>query len=150
MQQRTTLLPKPANGRCQVLSRTPQTPRPLSNESTRIIAALVSALEVKDPRYDLSTYGDFLSDLPKRLGTNKALDASIKAIAISYPSLHVKAQSQEMLAVYLEALRELRTALNKPDKSQTVDILCAIYLTMICQVRHFAIVCSGVTDLTLL
>lgn len=139
MQQKTVIKPKPREASdSRAVSfigfTAPRTSRSPSNESTILAGALVSALDVKDLRYDLTTYGVFVLDLPRRLGTNKALDAAAEALAVSHPSLYTGKQRPEMLATYLNALKELRISLSNPNKLQITDTLCAIYLIIICQV----------------
>jgi hypothetical protein len=104
------------------------------NEMTAIVNGFTSTLEVIDPRYDLACYGGFLKHIPKRLGNNEALDASVEAITTAFPSLHTREISLEMYIKYGHALKVLRTSLCDPTKAQTSDTLCAIYLVMICQV----------------
>ncbi len=87
-------------------------------------------------RYDLTYYGNFLKDLPRRLGTNDALDASVSALASAFPTLYTHQQSPEMLIKYMHALRTLRTSLNDRAKAYTPHTMCAIYLIVICQVRN--------------
>jgi hypothetical protein len=112
------------------LSRTP------SNETTAAISALVSALEFKDLGYDLSCYGGFLKEIPKRLGTNNALDASVTALTTAFSSMltHQHTQSVEAVSKYGNALKSLRISLQNPARAGTIDTLCAIYLVMVCQV----------------
>jgi hypothetical protein len=113
----------------QRVSRSP------SNEMTWIAGAFTSTLEIKDPRYDIACYGIFLKDIPKRLGKSKALDASVEALTAAFPSLYTRHATPHALTKYGYALKVLRTSLADPEKAQTMDTLCAIYLTMICQVR---------------
>ena len=110
------------------LSRTP------SNETTIAASAFISTLEVTDVRYDLAWYGGFLKDIPRRLGTNDALDASVSALTSASSTLHTRQRSVEMLARYVHALKTLRVCLDDPVKARTANTLCAIYLIMICQV----------------
>ncbi|KAF2096262.1 hypothetical protein NA57DRAFT_67772 [Rhizodiscina lignyota] len=104
-----------------------------SNETTVLVSAFISTLEVKHPGYDLSCYGWFLQDIPKRLGTNDALDAAVGAISAAYSSIYTRQRSVETFSRYGHALRTLRVCLNDHKKSHSVDTLCAIYLIMVCQ-----------------
>jgi hypothetical protein len=111
------------------LSRSP------SNETTTIASAFIFTLEVTDLRYDLSCYGSFLKDIPKRLGSNTALDASVNVLNSAFSSLYTRQQSLETLSRYANALKALRICLNDPSLAWTANTLCAIYLLLICQVR---------------
>ncbi|EDN95738.1 hypothetical protein SS1G_11617 [Sclerotinia sclerotiorum 1980 UF-70] len=53
-----------------------QIARILSNKTTTVTGAFISVLEVKDTRYDIGVYGNFLAEIPRRLVTSAALDAS--------------------------------------------------------------------------
>lgn len=96
--------------------------------------ALCSALEIKDVRYDLSVYGLFFEDIPRRLGTNSALDASANALTAAFASVHSRRQPRNVLESYVQALKALRVSLNDPKEVGSANTLCAIYLMMICQV----------------
>ena len=105
-----------------------------SNETTSIASAFIFTLEVKDLRYDLSCYGAFLEDIPKRLGSNIALDASVKVLTSAFSSLYTHQQSLITLSKYVDALKALQICLDDPSQAWTADTLCAVYLLLICQV----------------
>lgn len=109
-------------------------PRPPSNETTIVASAFVSALEVTDLRYNLTCYGGFLKGIPRRLGTNDALDASVGALTSALSFLYTRRQSPETLAKYIHALKTLRISLDDHAKARTANTLCAMYLIRICQV----------------
>lgn len=109
-------------------------PRLPTNQMTMVASAFAATLEVSDLRYDLCCYGEFMKDIPRRLGTNDALDASVSALTLAFSSLHTRRVTTEMFVKYGQALKALRTCLCDPAKAQTAETLCAIYLTMICQV----------------
>ena len=106
----------------------------LSNEATRAIGGFISILDVTDPRYDLVCYGGFLKDIPRRLGTNRALDASVDALTSAFSSLYTREHSSAALATYGHAVYVLRICLDDPSMARSVETLCAIYFIMICQV----------------
>ncbi|KAH7348314.1 hypothetical protein BKA65DRAFT_594168 [Rhexocercosporidium sp. MPI-PUGE-AT-0058] len=106
---------------------------PPTNGDTLLLSDFISTLGVIDVRYDLTYYGGFLSDLPRRLGTNDALDASVGALAAAYPYVHTKRLSPDMLSKYGHALKTLRIYLSDPKRAYTPDTLCAIYLMDVCQ-----------------
>ena len=98
------------------------------------VSNFLSALQVTDVRFDLRIHGDFFSDIPRRLGTNEALDASVRALTTAFPSVYTHRCTPEMYRTYGEALRSLRGCLGDPAMAGSVDTLCAVYLVMICQV----------------
>lgn len=112
----------------QVISLTP------SNESTMLAGAFCSALKVTDVRYDLSVYGEFFKGIPRRLGSNAALDASVNALITTFASVHSKQQSLEVFESNIQALKALRECLNDPTEATSANTLCAVYLVIICQV----------------
>lgn len=113
-----------------------------SNETTRLTEEFVSILDVRDLRYSLATYGLFLFDTPRRMGVSKALDASVKALITSYPTLHNRQQSLESLSNWVRALNALRCALKDPKQATSMETLCAIYFVYICQVSCPLSVCG--------
>lgn len=106
----------------------------LSNPTTRIAGRFVSALEVTDIRYELSIYGEFLQDIPRRMGSNAALDASAAAMTAAFETLHTHQQPQKVLVRYSHALTSLRACLENPVEARSPETLCAIWLVVICQV----------------
>ena len=116
------------------LSRTP------SNETIKVAGAFISQLEVTDIRYEMSCYGPFLKDIPKRLGINEALDASVSAVTSVFATFYTRQHTVDTFATYGEGLKALRKCLNDPIKAQAPETLCATYLLQICQVgvsSHF-------------
>lgn len=106
----------------------------LSSDTLLALNGFISTLDIKDLRYDLTYYGSFFKDMPRRLGTNDALDASVSALTAAFPSVYAHQQSTEMLAKYVKALKTLRICLMDPTKAYTANTMCAIYLIGICQV----------------
>ncbi|KAH6853191.1 hypothetical protein B0I37DRAFT_358733 [Chaetomium sp. MPI-CAGE-AT-0009] len=104
-----------------------------SNGLTRGTAAYIAVLKVSDLRYDLAGCGSFLKDLPRRLGRNRALDASIGALTALFPKLYTAETSRGMLAAYVYALECLRSTLADRATAQTPETLCAIYIITLCQ-----------------
>ncbi|RTE74820.1 hypothetical protein BHE90_010744 [Fusarium euwallaceae] len=103
------------------------------NIITSIAGRFIAALEVSDIRYSLSSYGDFLEHIPRRLGRSEALDASVKALVSAFPYHYTRHLPQDALANYIDALKALRICLNCPDKRLAPETLSAIYIIMICQ-----------------
>ena len=75
-----------------------------------------------------------MKDIPRRLGSNEALDAAVGAVTKAYTSYPSRHESVEVLAAYTHALQNLRICLQDPNRAQTADTLCAIWLIVICQV----------------
>ncbi len=112
---------------------------PLGNELSALTVSLVSAMAVTDPRFDLSVYGSFLQEIPRRLGRNPALDASVRALTVAFPSVrnrqHVRhTPTAEVLRSYSHALRCLRGCLGDSSLAHAPETMCAVHLVMICQV----------------
>ena len=105
-----------------------------SNPTSLDTMSLVSALQVTDVRFDLRIYGPFFTELPRRLGRNPALDASVHALTVSIPAVHTHQFTPDMFQAYGDALRHLRAALRDPTTAGSVETICAVYLVMICQV----------------
>ena len=106
------------------------------SEILAIADALISILQVKDQRYNLSFYGNFFHDIPKRLGYNLALDTSVKAIITALPFHHTRVLPAGALAHYVDSLKATRITLNDSVKGRTSDTLCAMYLVLVCSVRE--------------
>lgn len=106
-----------------------------ANALVRETGAFISLLNITDLRYDVAGFGGFLKDLPRRMGRNMALDASVNAFTTLYPvlyseNIHV---SPVMLAAYVRALECLRLMLEERVTAQTPETLAAIYLVTVCQ-----------------
>ncbi|KAK5064469.1 hypothetical protein LTR84_000302 [Exophiala bonariae] len=105
-----------------------------NSATTALANALIEKLQVRDPRYDLCwAYGGLLNELPRRLGTNAALDASVSAMVTIVSHLGDKPRSPEVFSAYGKALVSLKTCLHDPIAVQSSSTLCAIYLIWICQ-----------------
>lgn len=105
-----------------------------SSETTMVRSAICFALSVTDFRYDLSVYGEFLQEIPRRLGTNAALDASAYALTATLACVRSKQQSLGAFEGYVKALKALRMCISDPVEAKSANTLCSIYLLMLCQV----------------
>ncbi|KAF7943633.1 uncharacterized protein EAE97_005704 [Botrytis byssoidea] len=103
------------------------------NKTLSVARSFISVLEVKDIRYDIGVYGTFLTEIPKRLGSSAALDASVNAISTTYTSIYSRTKPVEALESYGKGLKALRVALNDPKEAIQANTICAFYLMMICQ-----------------
>ncbi|KAM0228674.1 hypothetical protein ACHAPO_010535 [Fusarium lateritium] len=119
-----------------VITRTNPTPAPvLSNEKTLISGKLVHILNLDDPAYDISTFGLFVVDLPRYVGSSKSLDAAINAFVAGFGTLKNKTMSKIFaLDRYVYAIKMLRETMTDPVLANTKDNMCSIYLIAICQV----------------
>jgi hypothetical protein len=116
----------------------------LSNEKTLMSGNLVHILNLDDPAYDISTFGLFVVDLPRHVGSSKSLDAAIGAFVAGFGTLQNKTMSKVFaLDRYVCAIKTLRETMNDPVLANTKDNMCSIYLIAICQewLGH----CSGYT-----
>lgn len=111
-------------------------PPSLINKVDILTCSFISAVEVRDPRYNLNFLIPFHRGLVLRLGTNDALDASVEATTIAYADLRRDTLSVDFLSSYGRALRALRLCLDDPAKATTIETLTAIYLIIIFQVRN--------------
>ncbi|KAJ5127227.1 hypothetical protein N7448_008006 [Penicillium atrosanguineum] len=124
---------KPERTRDIVLTKQVASPTITHVPTNRLAACFINTLGISDIRYDITFYGPFLKDLPRRLGHSAALDAATKALVSSYPYFHGREVPHGVLIHYGKSLRTLRETLNDPAKIQSPDTLCAIYLISICQ-----------------
>jgi hypothetical protein len=105
------------------------------NDKTLIAGSLVHIIELKDPAYDIATYGWFVQDLPRRIGSSKPLDAAIAAFVAGFSTLQDKTKSKvDALDRYVFALKTLRKSMQSPARGNSADNMCSIYLIAICQV----------------
>ncbi|KAJ5659422.1 hypothetical protein N7507_005873 [Penicillium longicatenatum] len=93
----------------------------------------VNTLEIQDVRYDITYYGPFLRDLPRRFGSSPVLDAAATALVSSYPYFQKQDVPPAVLVKFGKALKALRECLKDPISARSPNTLCAIYLISICQ-----------------
>lgn len=111
------------------------------NDTTRLQRALIARLRpALDPRYSiLIRWGYFLVGAPRRLGSNKALDAAVNALLARHTQLSLRqndSNSQIPVALYYsKALSALRVNLQDEQTATTTETLFAVILLMYCQVR---------------
>lgn len=114
-----------------MLSRTTQIP---SNDTLDITRDFIEVLQVTDVRYDVTWYGPFLENLPRRIGSSPALDAAIGAVTSAVKALRTRQNYPDAIARYVKGWKALRTCLSDPVQTKSIHTVCAIYLMMICQV----------------
>jgi len=113
----------------------------LTNEHTYLVSAFIDKLNpLRGVSYNLTwSCGDYLVDVPVRLGRNEALDAAADALVTACDRFtNTPYQAQLFLAKYVVAVRALRLCLNDPQTASTTDVLCAVMLLLICQVSILA------------
>ncbi|KAI9688033.1 MAG: hypothetical protein M1820_010311 [Bogoriella megaspora] len=86
-------------------------------------------------RFNLSwVFGPYLNLVPQRLGRDKALDSSVKALTKAHNTFCTdQTPTKEGLTAYSEALAAIRDTMHDPNKASTSETMCAILLVMICQ-----------------
>ncbi|KAH8881165.1 hypothetical protein GQ53DRAFT_888905 [Thozetella sp. PMI_491] len=104
-----------------------------SNDLNITRRMLIDVLEIRDARYSVGCYGDFLRHVPTRLGRSDALDASVRALISAFPSHYTGCLTSSALVDYGTALSALRLSLVRGDEAVTTETLCSIYLIMISQ-----------------
>ena len=113
-------------------------PYELANRLTRLIAAFVSNIDDRaDVRIQLPwNFGVFLADVPRRLGTNEALDAASEALVSSYTRFLAGdvVASRDVLVKHSNALSALRQCLDDPVKAYSSETLCSTMILLIVQV----------------
>ena len=118
-----------------------------NSEKTLLAGAFIETIKWSTSlKYNLAwTYGLFLEDVPRRLGINKALDASVAALLSAHSSLcSHRRVGIEGLTKYSHALMILREYLDDPVTACASETLCAVMLLLICQVSWagwFPILC---------
>lgn len=114
-------------------------PRSPTNTHTYRVSAFIDTLKpARGVRFNLAwSYGDYLTDVPIRLGRNVALDAAADALVTACDRFSAPRadHSHRFLAKYVEAVRTLRLCLDDQATATTSETLCAVMLLLICQVR---------------
>lgn len=107
----------------------------LDNETTKLAAEFVSLMEVDDVRYGLGKYGPyFFIELPSRLGSHPAMDATTSALTTSFKSIRLRKTCDiNVLNLYGKALRTLQDCLSDPEQPVVLK-LELVLMTMLCQV----------------
>ncbi|EXJ85850.1 hypothetical protein A1O1_06219 [Capronia coronata CBS 617.96] len=111
--------------------------RSLSNDHSWRVSAFVDKIQPSTGvRFNLAwTFGDYLVDVPARLGTNDALDKAADAVlaAMERFSSHGSDVAPVVLEKYIRALTALRMCLDDPVVAKSSETLCAILLLLTCQ-----------------
>ncbi|KAF2120051.1 hypothetical protein BDV96DRAFT_641911 [Lophiotrema nucula] len=106
----------------------------LTSTSMSISNDFISTLGMNKLEFQLTTMGAHLFwQIPQRVGSNEAFDASVQAMTSARYSLKVRGSQINARAKYGRALSALRKCLQDPEKASTASTLCAIFLLSICQ-----------------
>jgi hypothetical protein len=115
--------------------------RPPTNEETRLVNALLNRLRPSnDLRYwFVWLYGPFVTELPRRLGRNAALDNAVLATL----TIHTEACTRtaeanpqaSAMAAYFHAVRALRRVLDDPIEALSLETLTTVMLLVIAHAR---------------
>ena len=111
-----------------------------SNEVTRLQQALIERLDPSiDAKYHIVfRYGNFLLKIPKRLGSNEVLDASVVALLARHTETSLRQDQSDHRAPavlhYYRSLAALRGALENACEPVDTSVLCASMLLAYCQV----------------
>ncbi|KAF5019724.1 hypothetical protein F66182_8267 [Fusarium sp. NRRL 66182] len=105
-----------------------------SNGTSRLAASFVALMEIEDERYDFQFYGPhFFADLPRRLGSSSALDASTSALIAAFKSIRLRRiHDRNVFALYGKALRALQGFLGDAEQppGRKMEVVC---MMMLCQ-----------------
>ena len=114
---------------------------PLPSPSSSTTRLAVAVARIVSPTIDLRVqltwnFGGFLADVPRRLGTNAALDTAASSLTAAYACYAVgqRTANRESLLIYTAAGKALRICLDDPVKAHSSETLCAIMILMIVQV----------------
>ena len=116
-------------------------PKGPSNDLTRLTSAFVSNIDSSiDIKIQLPwNFGPFLEEVPKRLGSNMALDAASETLVAAYSRFCTGniGPDNTVLLKYQRTLSALRHCLTDPVKAHSSESLCAIMILLMIQVRVF-------------
>ncbi|KAF4958018.1 hypothetical protein FGADI_2703 [Fusarium gaditjirri] len=116
----------------QLITPPSETP---SNDTTRLTAEFISLMEIDDDRYGFEAYGPyFFTDLPRRIGSNSALDTTTSAMIASFQAIRLrKTADKKTFCLYGKALRSLQGCLSD-DKQPVMLKLELVLMMMLCQI----------------
>lgn len=119
----------------QVLA--PESPQPLIGSDLNSLAGnfIATIKRTTDLRYNLWwSFGLWLEDLPRRLGTNEALDRAVDTLTMAHSNFSCnQPPSVETLSKHSRALRTLSVYLDDSVHAQSSSTLSAVMVLLICQ-----------------
>ena len=85
----------------------------------------------------LASFGKYIAEVPRRVGSNKACDLAVKSICLAHGSLLTGGEQSIVSSriQYGKALVELQVCLNDREQAFSANTLCAIMLLTIYEVR---------------
>ncbi|KAI9717341.1 MAG: hypothetical protein M1828_007229 [Chrysothrix sp. TS-e1954] len=126
--------------------------KPLSNKFTIFTSAFFHTIDpTTSINYQLPySFGPFLLGIPRRLGTNEALDAAADALIEAYRQFCSKDVTHVEVAIrkHTHAINALRHCLDDPVKAHSSETLAAIMVLQILQVRSMFGVVGALLILT--
>ncbi|KAJ5081657.1 transcriptional regulator family: Fungal Specific TF [Penicillium alfredii] len=108
-----------------------------SNNLTLLTNAFVGSIKRStDLRYNLWwSFGMFLEEVPRRLGSNEALDRAVDAVTSAHANFCARrTMSVNTLSKYSRALVALRNCLDDSGTAQSSNTLCAVMILLVCQI----------------
>lgn len=107
-----------------------------TNDLSCLLDTLVAAVRPSSElRFNLCwACGDYLRNVPRRLGRNEALDAATGALMTAYPDYCSRQMSTRTLRQYSKAVSVLRSTLDNPDTARTAETVYAVMILSICHV----------------
>ncbi|KIX10626.1 uncharacterized protein Z518_01710 [Rhinocladiella mackenziei CBS 650.93] len=110
---------------------------PPSNALTILVSGFAERVQpATNLKYNLIwAYGGFLLQVPKRLGSNEALDAAASCLITAHQRLIIAGGDviPQALAKYSQALNALRKCLDDPVEACSANTLCAVMILLMCQ-----------------
>lgn len=115
----------------------PETPQALPSSDVSSLAGnfIATIKRSTDLRYNLWwSFGLWLEDVPRRLGTNEALDRAVDALTTAHSNFSCgRPPSVEALSKNSSALRTLSVYLDDRDHAQSSSTLSAVMILLMCQ-----------------
>lgn len=115
----------------------PESPKLLpSSDISSLAGGFIATIKrTTDLRYNLWwSFGLWLEDVPKRLGTNEALDRAVDTLTTAHSNFSCnRGPSVEALAKHSRALRTLSVYLDDKVHAQSSSTLSAVMVLLICQ-----------------
>ncbi|KAJ3545340.1 hypothetical protein NM208_g2548 [Fusarium decemcellulare] len=88
-------------------------------------------LELPDAAFNIVSYGAFVADLPRHVGSSKVLDVSIATLIASFNSLRHGQPRHDALALHVNAVSTLRRSMREAGRANRAcspDVMAAIYI----------------------
>lgn len=99
--------------------------------------SLVASFAIESIGYNLTSYGPYMKELPRRLGHSVALDAAVACLTDAHSKILRRAPVNTVINpyLYLAAVQGLQMALEDTMESASADTLCATALLAVAEVR---------------